>query len=205
MVVPIIWAMANNELVRLRDLPGVQRVTELCQNPRLWEYPDSTTTMQEVDEASVSLFGVQRGQPLTLVKGKEHRMFRSLPLTLAVMMFALPTTAVGRNMDLKAECERIYQVYPRLMLAAMLESDVNCGEPDSGEFVSCYEGETSEEKAARDRRLAIRQHQEAGYKAADQACRAWEADTRNTALGEALRNALADARATDTWRPESPG
>lgn len=132
-------------------------------------------------------------------------MSRSLPLPLAVIIVALPTTAVGRDMDLKAECDRIYQVYPRLMLAAMMESDVNCGDPDSGEFVSCYEGETSEEKAARDRRLAIRQHQEAGYKAADQACRAWEADTRNIALGETLRSAVADARATDTWRPENPG
>lgn len=132
-------------------------------------------------------------------------MSRSLQLTFAVMLVALPTTAVGRDMDFNAECERIYQVYPRLMLAAMMESDVNCGDPNSGEFVSCYEGETSEEKAARDRRLAIRQHQEAGYKAAAQACQAWEADPRNTALREALRSAVADARATDTWRPENPG
>lgn len=130
-------------------------------------------------------------------------MFRLLPLITAVMIVALPTTAVGRDTDFTTECARVYQVYPRLMLAAMLESDVNCGDPDSGEFVSCYEGETGEEKAARARRLAIRQHQEAGYKAADEACRAWEADTRNSARGEALRSALANARETDTWRPEN--
>ena len=129
---------------------------------------------------------------------------RTSPLAAAALLFALPTTAIAREADLESECERVYQVYPRLMLAAMMEGDVNCGDPDSGEFVSCYEGETAEQKAARDRRLAIRQHQEAGYKVANAVCGAWQEDKRDAARAEALRTAIADARATDNWRPEGP-
>ena len=130
-------------------------------------------------------------------------MKRTASLTIAAAALAAPIAADAKDAALAAECERVYQVYPRLMLAAMMEGDANCGDPGSGEFVSCYEGETPAEKTARDRRRAIREHQEAGYKAANQACRAWEADKNDAARGERLRSALADARATDSWRPEA--
>lgn len=42
----------------LRDLPGVQRVTDLTRNPRNFEYPQTATTMQEIEAVAVSLFGV---------------------------------------------------------------------------------------------------------------------------------------------------
>lgn len=42
----------------LRDLPGVQRVTDLTRNPRLFEYPQATGTMNQIAEVVVSLFGV---------------------------------------------------------------------------------------------------------------------------------------------------
>lgn len=123
-------------------------------------------------------------------------------IAATTLALAIPTSAIAKEADLASECKRVHAVYPNLMLASMLEGEVNCGDPDSGEFVSCNAGETPEEKAARERRLAIRLHQEAGYKVASAACDAWEADKRNTARTDTLTRAIADARATDNWRPE---
>ena len=50
--------MVDSQLNALRDLPGVARVTELTRNPRLFEYPASSTTMNEIRGIVVSLFGV---------------------------------------------------------------------------------------------------------------------------------------------------
>lgn len=44
------------ELIRLRDLPGIQRISELCLNPRNFEYPQRSYTQSEVDEVSTKLF-----------------------------------------------------------------------------------------------------------------------------------------------------
>jgi hypothetical protein len=123
------------------------------------------------------------------------------PIIAGMLTLATPASAIAKDLDLANECARVNQVYPRLMLASMMEGDVNCGDPDSGEFVSCYADETPAEKIARERRLAIRQHQEAGYKIASEACGAWEA-SKADGDAEKLRKALADARAADSWRPE---
>ena len=130
-------------------------------------------------------------------------MARNSGLIIFALFVATPAQAADEAKQLAKECERIYQVYPTLMLAAMMEGDVNCGDPDSGESVSCYENETAEQKAARQRRLAVRQHQEAAYKAANEACRAWEAD-RGSAEGQAtLVAAIGNARATDSGKLEN--
>ena len=46
------------DLIRLRDLPGIQRASDLCRNPRLWDYPQRSYTQQEIDEISISLFSI---------------------------------------------------------------------------------------------------------------------------------------------------
>lgn len=129
-------------------------------------------------------------------------MRRNGKLILTSLLLAAPVQAAEEARDFAKECERVYQVYPTLMLAAMMEGDVNCGDPDSGEYVSCYEGETAEQKAARERRLAVRQHQEAAYKIANEACRAWEASKASNGRQTALAAAIKAARETDSGRLE---
>lgn len=45
-------------LIRLRDLPGVQRANDLCRNPRNFDYPQSSYTAAELAEISIRLFGI---------------------------------------------------------------------------------------------------------------------------------------------------
>lgn len=129
---------------------------------------------------------------------------RNGALIVAPLLLALPSSAMAEQAGFAAECARIYRVYPTLMLATMLEGDVDCAPPGSDTFISCNEGETPEERAARERRLAVRQHQEAGYKAADEACRLWEKDKRDAARTEAVQTAIANARTTDQPAAQPP-
>lgn len=46
------------DLIRLRDLPGVQRITELCRNPRNFDYPQVSYSAEEIDKVSIGLFGI---------------------------------------------------------------------------------------------------------------------------------------------------
>ena len=124
-------------------------------------------------------------------------------IALATLFVASVAQARPGDVDLKAECARVYTVYPALMLATMLEGPVNCGNPEEDEVIDCAANETPEEKIAHARRFAIRQHQENAYKPADQACTAWEKDRKSPALIEAATAAIGAARAADTWRPEA--
>jgi uncharacterized membrane protein len=105
---------------------------------------------------------------------------------------------------LERECARVTEVYPLLMLAAMAEGPMDCGDPDSGVQVDCAAAETPAERAAHARRYAIRQYQEAAYKTADEACGAWRASRDAVPLQDAASHAIAAARATDNGRlPEA--
>lgn len=48
----------EEELVRLRDLPGISDITDLCRNQRNFDYPVSSDTQAKIDGASVRLFGI---------------------------------------------------------------------------------------------------------------------------------------------------
>lgn len=50
--------MAEKELIALRDLPGVSRVTDLVNTPRAFEYPQTNYTLIEIDDIVASLFGL---------------------------------------------------------------------------------------------------------------------------------------------------
>lgn len=121
---------------------------------------------------------------------------------LAVAALAFTSTAAGgKPRGLEAECRRVHQVYPLLMLTVMAEGPMDCGTSDDGsDYVDCHANETAEEKAARLRRLAIREHQEAVYKIADEACVAWEADKGSAPLRDALIAAIGAARNADRGR-----
>lgn len=46
------------QLICLRDLPGVQEVTDLCRDGRNFDYPTSAYTQQTIDKVSLDLLGV---------------------------------------------------------------------------------------------------------------------------------------------------
>ncbi|MEP9358836.1 hypothetical protein [Sphingomonas sp. KR3-1] len=121
-----------------------------------------------------------------------------MPL-LALALAAAGTVAapMPQDIDLKAECARVAQVYPRLMLAAMAEGPMDCGDPERGESVDCAAGETPEQKQAHALRWEIRKYQEAGYKTADTACGSWRAHPKSPEVAEAARVAIVAARARD--------
>jgi hypothetical protein len=131
--------------------------------------------------------------------GKAESPMKSVLSVLAICALASgssPAAAKPRGLD--AECARVTKVYPLLMLASMMEGPVNCGQSDDGsDYVDCAEGETPQERAAHARRFEVRTWQEAGYKAADAACTAWEADKGSEALRQAAEAAIAEARRRD--------
>ena len=47
-----------SELIRLRELPGIQSIAELCLNPRNFEYPTLSYTSEKINAVSVGLFGI---------------------------------------------------------------------------------------------------------------------------------------------------
>ena len=126
---------------------------------------------------------------------------------IAALLLASSTAAAKPARGLEAECARVTEVYPLVMLARMAEGPMNCGTSDDGsDYVDCHAGETPQERAARERRLAIRKHQEAAYKKASDACDAWQADKERPDVRDALAAAIAEARATDRGAlpPETP-
>jgi hypothetical protein len=98
---------------------------------------------------------------------------------------------------LKEECQRVYKVYPLLMVATMLESPMECGDVASGESIDCDESLSDAEKAAKAERLKGRQAQEAGYKAAEEACMAWDKNKKSIEFTETAQTAIDNARALD--------
>lgn len=126
-------------------------------------------------------------------------------LTLAMAGWSAAAAAAEDPARLERECARVTHIYPLLMLAAMAEGPMDCGDPDSGVEVDCAANETPAERAAHARRYAIRQYQEAAYKTADEACGAWRANRDAVPLQDAAAHAIAAARATDNGRlPEAP-
>jgi|GEM_PF-5672209 len=125
-------------------------------------------------------------------------------LILATAGWSAATAAAEDPARLERECARVTEVYPILMLAAMAEGPLDCGDHYSSVEVDCAANETPAERAAHARRYAIRQYQEAAYKTADEACVAWRASRDAVPLQEAASRAIAAARATDNGRlPEA--
>jgi hypothetical protein len=126
-------------------------------------------------------------------------------LALAAVSWSAAAAGSEASARLERECARVTEVYPLLMLAAMAEGPLDCGDPDSGVEVDCAAGETPEQRAAHAHRHAVRQYQEAAYKIADEACDAWRANRAAVPLQEAAARAIAGARATDNGRlPPQP-
>lgn len=98
-------------------------------------------------------------------------------------------------------CSLVQRAYPMLMLASMAEGGMNCGDPDSGEFVDCDANDTPEQRVRQAKRLEIRQNQEAVFKTASEACDAWTDDRRSLNKQQAVIDAYRAARAVGTDLP----
>jgi hypothetical protein len=118
-------------------------------------------------------------------------------------LLAMASTAgdAGGLKPLDDGCALVQRIYPVLMLAVMAEAPVDCGDPDSGVSVDCDAGETAEQKAKHARRLEIREHQEAAFKQASEACEAYAANRKSPALREAAVRAFNAAREIGTDLP----
>src|SRR3546814_5157008 len=46
------------DLIKLRELPGVDSIADLCRNSRNFEYPTSSYTQDKIDDVSIRLFGI---------------------------------------------------------------------------------------------------------------------------------------------------
>jgi hypothetical protein len=125
----------------------------------------------------------------------------SLLIGLVSALAVTTSSAAKTGANLKAECERVFKVYPTLMLAVMLEGPMNCGEPGTDEIVDCDVNETPAEKLAHARRLEVRKHQEAAYEKADKACTGWIGNKRSNSLRAIAEAAILEARAAANWRP----
>ncbi|HEY0013716.1 MAG TPA: hypothetical protein VGB79_12795 [Allosphingosinicella sp.] len=109
--------------------------------------------------------------------------------------------ASGRIAQLERACEMVQRAYPMLMLAAMAEGRMDCGDPDSGVSVDCDADDTPEERTRQARRLQIRQQQEAAFKPASEACFAWDANRRSPALQDEVVRTFRAARQAGTDLP----
>jgi hypothetical protein len=127
---------------------------------------------------------------------------KALASTAALLVLAQPASAATDPLaPLDQACTLVQRAYPVLMLAAMAEGTVNCGDPDSGEFIDCDAGDTPEQRARQARRLEIRQGQEAVFKEASEACDAWGEDRRSLDRQEAVIRTYRAARAVGTDLP----
>jgi uncharacterized protein (DUF2126 family) len=106
-----------------------------------------------------------------------------------------------RLAQLDRACSLVQRAYPMLMLAAMAEGGMNCGDPDSGEFIDCDADDTPEQRARQAQRLEIRQNQEAAFKQASDACDAWAQDRRSLDRQLAVTRTYLAARAVGTDLP----
>ena len=118
-------------------------------------------------------------------------------IALAAMAAAASSQAAPKRANIDKECSRAIDVYLTLMMVVMLEGPVDCGDPASGESLDCRADETPVQKAARERRLAHRQYQEAGYKPAHDACVAYNENRKSEPLRQAALAAIAEARKRD--------
>src|SRR3546814_2873018 len=50
--------MIMGDLIKLRELPGVESIADLCRNSRNFEYPTSSYTQDKIDDVSIRLFGI---------------------------------------------------------------------------------------------------------------------------------------------------
>src|SRR3546814_15018558 len=50
--------MIMGDLIKLRELPGVDSIADLCRNSRNFEYPTSSYTQDKIDDVSIRLFGI---------------------------------------------------------------------------------------------------------------------------------------------------
>ena len=121
-----------------------------------------------------------------------------LALALAAQDALAPADRVAR---LDRACELVQRAYPLLMLAAMAEGPMDCGDPHGGVSVDCDANDTPEERARQARRLEIRQRQEAVFKEASEACDAWIADRDSAARQEAVARTFRAAREVGTDLP----
>ena len=112
---------------------------------------------------------------------------------------ARPAAVTAATLD--AECQRISEIYPLLMMAVMLEGPMDCGIPHvDTEPVPCDQWDTEEEKAARAHRLQVRKMQEAAAKEASDACDVYEENKNDeTAIQNAIES-VKRSRATDNGR-----
>jgi hypothetical protein len=125
------------------------------------------------------------------------------------MAFLLALLALGQNASgetdrlaqLDRACDLVQRAYPLLMLAAMAEGPMDCGDPNSGVVVDCDSNDTPEESARQARRLEIRQRQEKAFKTASEACDAWAADRKSPTLQQAAARAFNEAREVGTDLP----
>ncbi len=102
---------------------------------------------------------------------------------------------------LNRACEIVQRAYPLLMLAVMAEGPMDCGDPDSDEFLDCDANDTPEQSARQAQRLEIRQRQEAVFKEASEACDAWAVDRSSPSLQEAVERTFRSAREIGTDLP----
>ena len=119
-----------------------------------------------------------------------------MPL-LALALAAANPAFPAMDDALHAECARVAKVHPLLIIAVMAEGPVDCGDPESGVPVDCAADETPEQKKAHALRWELRKYQEAGYKAADAACRDWRAYPKSDDMRAIAASAIAEARARD--------
>lgn len=114
-------------------------------------------------------------------------------------------TAMMSPQNLEAECVRIAEVLPMLMLAVMLEGPMDCGDPEyDSEPVPCDQFDTEAEKQERARRLQIRKMQEEAAREASDACDAYEEDRDDAHLRARARQAIARARETGNGQLLNP-
>ena len=126
------------------------------------------------------------------------------PLASAAALLLLAQGDSGeadRLAQLDRACSRVQQVYPLLMLAAMAEGGMNCGDPDSGEFIDCDANDTPDQRERQAKRLEIRQTQEAAFKQASEACDAWADDRGSLDRQLAVTSTYLAAREVGTVLP----
>jgi len=126
----------------------------------------------------------------------------ALASAAALLLLAHGDSAeADRLAQLDRACSLVQQAYPMLMLAAMAEGGMNCGDPDSGEFIDCDADDTPEQRVRQAQRLELRQQQEAVFEQASEACDAWAEDRRSLDLQLAVARAYRAARDVGTDLP----
>lgn len=122
-----------------------------------------------------------------------------------IALLALAQGVAGepeRLATLDRACGLVQEIYPMLMLAAIMEAPTNCGDSHMGEFVDCDADDSPEQRARQAKRLEIRERQEAAFKAASLACEAWGADRGSPSLQQEVVRTFREARQAGTSLPK---